>query len=400
MKEHRADFPCLSVKKNGKPVIYFDNVATTLKPQQVIDAMNYYYTNCCANVHRGIHKMSEEASGLYERSRETVSDFLGVENKEVIFTKNATESINLVAHCLCKGNFLRQNGRVLTTTMEHHSNMVPWQAQNLSLGFIKEKDYALDIEDLKEKIKGTNLLSIVHVSNTTGAINNIKEAVEIAHDNDCLVLVDSSQGVPHINLNLKELDADFVVFSAHKMLGPTGVGVLAGKEDILNKMPPFLYGGNMIKHASYSSHEFNVLPYKFEAGTPNIAGIIGFGAAIDYLKKVGMENIREHEQELLRFVHRRMKEIPNLNTYGPSELKDKISCILFDIDKMDSHDIAYTLDQADNIAIRSGMHCSEPFVSRINPKGLARASFYFYNTKEEINVFLDALEECSRTFSN
>ena len=379
----REDFPILKRKINGHPLIYFDNTATTQKPVQVINAIKEFYEKYNANIHRGVHTLSQEASELYEKAHEKVADFINADWREVIFVRNTTEAINLVANILDL-----EDGEVVVSMMEHHSNLVPWQDKNLKVVNIK-KDGTLDMEDLKEKItKKTKLVAITHVSNVLGTINPVEEIGKMAHEVGALFLVDGAQSVPHMPIDVRKMDCDFLAFSGHKMLGPTGIGVLYGKKDLLEELPPFLKGGDMISHVWVDKATWNELPWKYEAGTPNIAGGVGLGAAVDYLKSIGVENVRRHEEELVRYALDGLSSL-GVEIYGPEERGGLIS---FNLDGIHPHDVAYFLDRK-GIAVRSGHHCAQPLMRYFGIKGTVRASFYIYNTKWEIDKFLDVLKE-------
>jgi cysteine desulfurase/selenocysteine lyase len=400
----RQDFPLLLPKTGKKPLIYLDNSATSLKPRQVIDSLNYYYTELSANIHRGVHRLSEEASRLYEESHKKTAGFIKASGEEIVFTRNTTESLNLLMYSLLmKGRFSKGDSIVLTE-MEHHSNIVPWQFVEQKTGakleFVKlNPDYTLDLDDLASKVsEKTKLVSVTHVSNTVASVNPVREIGKIAHENNALFAVDAAQSAPHMPLDFRRTGADFMCFSAHKMLGPTGIGVFCAKKSLLEEMPPFLYGGDMIQSVDWHKAVWNRLPYKFEAGTPNIAGGIAFSPAIDYLKKTGMDRIESYERKLTGYALEKMKEIKGIRLHCPQDAEKQAGIILFDSEKLDAHDIALALDEAANIAVRSGMHCAEPLVSRINPEGAVRASFYFYNTMEEIDTFADNLKRVVASF--
>lgn len=402
----RSDFPCLQKKFGGKPLVYLDNAATSLKPNSVIDKETEYYKEYCANIHRGMHKMSEQASREFELAHEKTAKFIGAKNeKEIIFTRNATEGFNLLMYSLCAGDFFKAGDEVLVSRMEHHANLVPWQflqqMKGIKLNFVElNEDFTLNMDDLKGKLSSkTKLVSLTQASNTVSSIVDVKKAREIVKKNSqAYFAVDAAQSVPHLPVNVREIGCDFLMFSSHKMLGPTGMGVLYGKEELLEKMQPFMYGGDMIKEVKWNSSSWNELPSKFEAGTPAIAQGIALGAAIDYLQKAGMQNIRQHEKEITKYALERMKEIPQAKVYGPQDLEKRNGIVLFEAGKLDCHDIALALDEHSNVAVRSGMHCAQPIVESLNPKGLARASFYFYNTKQEIDVFIESLKEIVGTF--
>jgi len=400
----RQDFPLLGLERNGKPIIYFDNAATSLKPRQMLDALNHYYTQATANIHRGVHRLSEEASKLYEQSHKKTGKLINAREEEIVFTRNATESFNLLMYSLFVQGFFEKGDEILITAMEHHSNIVPWQFLEKRLGvklvFAElNDDYTLDMQDLGKKLSSkTKLVSVTHASNTVASITPVQEIGKMAHESNALFAVDGAQSVPHMAVDVKKLNADFLCFSGHKMLGPTGIGVLFAKRDLLEKMPPFLYGGDMIHSVQRHSSTWNRLPYKFEAGTPHIAGGIGLGAAVDYLKAVGLQKIEAHEKELTSYALDKMQQVKGIELHCPRDAKKQGAILMFGAKKLEAHDLALALDEADNIAIRSGMHCAEPLVSSIDKEGLARASFYFYNTTQEIDAFVESLQTILKTF--
>lgn len=400
----RQDFPILQKKLNGKPIVYFDNAATSLKPMQVIDAINNYYCNSTANVNRGVHKLSQTASEIHENCHKKTAQFLNAKPDEIVFTRNATESINLIMYSLLHSDFFQRGDEILVSKMEHHCNIVPWQflekKTGIKLNFIElGKDFTLNMADFEKKLSPkTKIVSITHASNTIASINDVEKIGKISKENKSLFFVDGAQSVPHFPVDVKKLNCDFLAFSGHKMLGPTGIGVLYGKKELLEKMPPFLYGGDMIQSVKWHESSWNNLPYKFEAGTPHIAGSFGLAAAIDYLQKIGMENIHSHEKQLTKIALEKMQQIDGVKLYCPQNAEKQVGIILFEIDKMHCHDTALALDELENIAIRSGMHCSEPLVSSLNSEGLARASFYLYNTKEEIELFAETLKKVAKQF--
>ncbi|MBS7660025.1 MAG: cysteine desulfurase [Candidatus Bathyarchaeia archaeon] len=400
----REDFPILKRLVNGYPLIYFDNAATTQKPVQVIQAIREFYEKHNANVHRAVHTLSQEATELYEGAHEEVAKFINAESiEEIIFLRGTTEAINLVAYSWGLRN-LNQGDEVLLTLMEHHSNIVPWEILSKIRGFkIKyvdvNEDGLLNYESLEENIsRRTKLICLTHVSNVTGVINDVKRVVKLAHDYNALVLLDAAQSVPHMPTDVKALDVDFMAFSGHKMLGPTGIGVLYGKRQHLEELEPFHGGGEMIRQVSYNPQTgrcmitWNRLPWKFEAGTPNIAGAIGLATAIKYLKRLGMENVKVHEEELTGYALKRMAECQKVTIYGPKDPRQRCGIISFNVANVDSHDLALFLDSY-GIAIRSGFHCAQPLHQRLGLPSTARASFYIYNTKEEIDRFIDVLKE-------
>ena len=399
VKKIRKDFPIFKQKINGKRLVYLDSAASTQKPLQVINAVKEHYETANANIHRGLHTLSDSATKKYEDSRKKVATFIGAKNKEIIFVRNATEAINLVAYTY--GRKIVEKGDIIVTTeMEHHSNLIPWQILAKEKGAKLEyipltKNLELDLKAAKELLnKKPKILAITHVSNVLGTINPIKEIIKIAHDSDTKVLVDAAQSVPHIWVNVKYLDADFLVFSGHKMLGPSGIGVLYAKEELLNEMKPFLYGGDMIKEVDYNDASWNDLPYKFEAGTPNIEGAIGLGTAVDYLQKIGIDNIKNHTKEIVDYALTKLRGIKNVKLYGP---KNRVGVIAFNLGDIHSHDIATVLDQY-GVAVRSGHMCAQPLVEKYCDGAIVRASFYLYNTKDDVDALVTALEKARRTF--
>ncbi len=400
----REDFPILKRKINGKPLIYFDNTATSQKPIQVINAIKEFYEQHNANIHRGLHTCSQEASELYEEAHDKVAKFIGASGREeIIFVRNASEALNLIAFSWGLNN-LKPGDEVITTIMEHHSNIVPWyliaQKNKIKIKFVNITDEGILRYDQFEKMitDKTKVISVVHMSNVLGTINDIEKISKLAHEHDALFIVDGAQSVPHLPVNVKSLDIDFLAFSGHKMLGPTGIGVLYGKEDFLQKMPPFLGGGDMIKSVKCSLDgvcdiTWNELPWKFEAGTPNIAGGIGLGVAVDYLEKLGMENVRKHEIDITQYALKRLEEIEDVSFFGPRDINVRGGIIPFLKEGMSPHEIAILLDTF-GIAVRSGFHCAQPLHLRLGlNRGTARASFYIYNTKEEVDVFIDVLKK-------
>ncbi len=395
IKKIRADFPILSRQVNGKPLVYFDNGATSQKPQQVINVIDRYYQNENSNIHRGIHTLSQEATTAYEEARVLVQKFINaIHEHEVIFTSGTTGSINLVASSFGK-KFLNKGDEVIISTMEHHSNIVPWQmiceekGAILKVVPINDKGEFLMEEYEKLLSDKTKMVSITHVSNTLGTINPVKEIIQKAHEKGAYVLIDGAQAVPHTKVDVQELDCDFYAFSGHKMLGPTGVGILYGKETILNQLPPYQGGGDMIKTVTFEKTTYNELPHKFEAGTPNIVGGLGLAAAIQYMNEVGIENIEAYEYVLLSYATEQIKKIEGVRIIG--EAKQKASVLSFVVDGTHPSDIGMIVDKL-GVAIRTGHHCTEPLMNRFNVPGTARASFAFYNTKEEIDVFIEAVD--------
>jgi cysteine desulfurase/selenocysteine lyase len=401
----REDFPILKRKVNGYPLVYFDNAATSQRPRQVIEAITDFYEKHNANVHRAVHTLSQEASELYENAHEEVAKFIGANSmQETVFVRGTTEAINLVAYSWGLRN-LGKNDEIVISLMEHHSNIVPWEIVSKIVGFkIKYVDLNVDgtlnYDSFKSLIsKKTKLVCLSHVSNVTGTVNDVKKVAEIAHEHDALVLVDGAQSVPHIPVNVRDLDADFLGFSGHKMLGPMGIGVLYGKHDLLEKMEPFEGGGEMIREVSFDSGtkscstSWNELPWKFEAGTPNVEGAVGLAAAVRYLKRLGMENVKEHEQILTEYALSRMLNCTRgIEVYGPKNVFSKSGIIPFGIKGLSSHDIALSLDNY-GIMVRSGFHCAQPLHEILKLNSSARVSFYIYNTQEEIDRFIIVLKE-------
>ncbi|MBI3588543.1 cysteine desulfurase [Candidatus Micrarchaeota archaeon] len=399
----RGDFPILSRKVNGKRLVYLDNASTTQKPIQVINAISDYYSNSNANVHRGIHALSMEASGKFEESRRKTAAFIGASGaSEIVFTKNATESLNLVANSL--GSALGKGGVVVLSEMEHHSNIVPWQLvcreKKAELRFIPVKrDGTLDLAELDSLLEGAKIVSFAHVSNALGTINDVKKITNSAHKAGALVCIDGAQSVPHLPVGIAQLGSpDFMAFSAHKMLGPTGVGVLYGRKELLESMPPFLGGGDMIREVKLQSSMWNEVPHKFEAGTPDIAGVIAFGAALDYLKKLGMGRIRLHEGKLLKIALQLMGEIPGVSLYGPRSLELRGGVVSFNVEGIHPHDAASVLD-SQGVAVRAGHHCAMPLMRKLGLGSTVRASFYAYNAPEEVEVLANAVKKAKAIFS-
>ncbi len=402
IEEIRADFPILSRLVHGKPLVYLDNAATTQKPKQVIDAISDYYLNYNSNIHRGVHKLSQEATDEYEKSRTTVKNFINAHKyQEIIFTRGTTESINLVANSFVKPN-LSEGDEVLISNMEHHSNIVPWQLvceeKGAKLRVIPINDTGEIIFEEFEKLltEKVKILSIAHVSNSIGTINPVKAMIEKAHAKGIPVLVDAAQSIQHIGIDVQDLQCDFLAFSGHKIYAPTGIGVLFAKEQHLKKMPPYQGGGDMISTVSFEKTTYNELPYKFEAGTTNIEGAIALGKAIEYFNSIGIGFISRHESELLEYGHSVLSEIKGLRFIGTAE--QKASVISFLLDGIHPHDIGTMLD-VDGVAVRTGQHCAEPLMKRFGIPATTRASFSFYNTKEEINVLAESIRKVIKMFS-
>jgi cysteine desulfurase/selenocysteine lyase len=399
----RADFPILKREtKPGVPLIYFDSAATSQKPNAVINVMDEYYRNYNANIHRGVHTLAEEATARYEEAREKIAHFIGANKAtELVFTRNTTESINLVANTWAKTN-LQKGDMILLTEMEHHSNLVPWQMlaaeKELRLEFIPVNEAGELDQTIFENLLGQKpkLVSFTHFSNVLGTINPVKAMTAKAHETGALVLVDGAQSVPHVQVSVTDLDVDFYAFSAHKMVGPTGIGALWAREAILKAMPPFMGGGDMIKRVYLRSFTPNDIPHKFEAGTPAIAEAIGFGAAVDYLTTLGMQNVTFHEKEITRYAMEKMSAIKGLQILGP-EASKRGGVIAFTLSGIHPHDVAQILDQ-DGIAVRAGHHCAMPLHDKYCIPASTRASFYIYNTKKEVDQLLLSLEKVKKVF--
>ena len=397
----REDFPILSRTVYGKPLIYLDNGATTQKPKCVVDAIVDEYYSVNANVHRGVHFLSQQATNLHEASRETVRKFINARStSEIIFTRGTTESINLVASSFTDA-FMKEGDEVIVSVMEHHSNIVSWQIQarrkGIVLKVIPMNDRGELLIDEYEKLftPRTKLVSVAHVSNVLGTINPVKQIASIAHAHNVPVLIDGAQGIPHMKVDVQDIDADFYVFSAHKIYGPTGIGVLYGKEELLDKMPPYQGGGEMIKNVSFEGTTFNELPFKFEAGTPDYVGSTAMAKALDYVSAIGIENIAAHEHELTMYAMQRMKEIPGMRIFGEAEHKGGV--ISFLVGDIHHFDMGTLLDRL-GIAVRTGHHCAEPLMHRLGIEGTVRASFGMYNTKEEVDALVAGIERVSKMF--
>ena len=397
----RQDFPILQREVYGKPLIYFDNAATTQKPRQVVESIVDEYYSVNANVHRGVHFLSQQATELHEGSREAVRKFINARSiSEVIFTRGTTESINLLAFSFGE-EFMQEGDEVIISTMEHHSNIVPWQLLAARKGIaikvipINDKGELLMDEYRKLFSERTKLVSVTHVSNVLGTVNPVKELIRIAHDHEVPVLVDGAQSVPHMKVDVQELDADFYAFSSHKMYGPTGVGVLYGKENWLDRLPPYQGGGEMIQHVSFERTTFNELPFKFEAGTPDYVGTTALAKALDYMTAIGLDKIAAHEHELTEYATGRLKAIEGLRIYGESA--NKGSVISFLVGDIHHFDMGTLLDRL-GIAVRTGHHCAQPLMQRFGIEGTVRASFAVYNTKEEVDVLVQGIERVSQMF--
>jgi cysteine desulfurase/selenocysteine lyase len=395
--EIRKDFPILSQTVNDKPLVYLDNAATTHKPVQVLEAVSAYHYLHNGNPHRGAHYLSVKATEDYENTREKVRKFINAASeKEIIFTKNATESLNLIAYSYGM-NFINAGDEIVLCISEHHSNLVPWQKVAKAKGAVLKfmylsSDYRLTMEEVKAKITDkTKLVSLAFMSNVLGTIYPVKDVAEFAHSKGAVVIVDGAQAVPHMKVDVRAIDADFFVFSGHKMLAPMGIGVLYGKKSLLEKMPPFLMGGDMIEYVEEQDTTFAELPFKFEAGTQNVEGAVGLSAAIDYLENIGLDKIHEYELQLTGYALVKMRELPNIKIYGPRDLENRGGVISFSIEGCHPHDTASIVDTY-GVAIRAGHHCAQPLMKYLGAPATSRASLYFYNTKEEIDIFIESLK--------
>ncbi len=397
VQEIKKNFPIFQRKIHGYDLIYLDSAASSQKPREVLHSMQEFYERYNSNIHRGVYKLSEEATLAYEEAHQKVADFIHADQEEIIFTKNTTESINLVAYSLLLD--LKKGDEVVLTEMEHHSNLVPWQQlckmKGLTLKYIpvdregRLQDYTLS--------KKTKIVAVTHVSNALGTINPVHDIIKKAHEVDAVTVVDGAQAVPHMAVNMKQLDADFYAFSGHKMLGPLGIGVLYGKKALLETMRPFLYGGDMIQEVSYQDTTFNALPWKFEAGTPHVAGGIGLGVAVDYLQKIGMDTIREHEIALKQYAVARFQELKGVTIIGMQDAQESGGILSFTLDKIHPHDVSSVLDQY-GICIRGGHHCAMPLMKKFGLQGTCRASFYVYNDREDIDKLVDGLQKVHEVF--
>lgn len=398
----RKDFPILDQIVNDEPLVYLDNAATTQKPKAVLEAVNRYYQEDNANVHRGVHTLAERATASYEAARETVRRFINASStKEVLFTRGTTTGLNWIGRFA--EEILEEGDEVLISIMEHHSNILPWQEACRKAGaklvYVYLKDGGLDLEDFRIKLTDrTKFVSIAHASNVLGVINPVQEIAQLAHEKGAIVVVDGAQSVPHMKIDVQKLDADFFVFSGHKMAGPTGIGVLYGKEQYLNQMSPVEFGGEMIDFVYEQSATWKELPWKFEAGTPNMAGAIGLAAAIDYLEAIGMDEIERHEQDLIAYVFPKLQAIEGLKIYGSQDLAKRSGVISFNLGDLHPHDLATALDY-EGVAVRAGHHCAQPLIQYLEVPATARASFYLYNTKEDCDKLVEALIKTKEFFN-
>lgn len=400
----RQEFPILDQSVNDEPLIYLDNAATTQKPLAVLEAVENYYKQDNANVHRGVHTLSERATSAYEAARETMRAFIHAnETAEILFTRGTTTSLNWLAQSF--GEFIQAGDEIVISYMEHHSNIIPWQQlakrKQATLKYIElTPDGKLDLADAKKKItERTAIVAVAHVSNVLGVVNPITELAALAHEQQAVIVVDGAQAVPHMPVDVQALDADFYAFSGHKMCGPTGIGILYGKRKWLEKMEPVEFGGEMIDFVHLYESTWKELPWKFEAGTPNIAGAIGLGAAADYLSAIGLQTIHDYEQELVAYVLPKLQAIEGLTVYGPQNPEEHTGVIAFNLEGVHPHDLATALDMQ-GIAVRAGHHCAQPLLNYLEVSSTARASFYFYNTKEEADQFVQALLATKEFFLN
>lgn len=398
----RKDFSILDQVVNDEPLVYLDNAATTQKPQQVLDVLADYYQTDNANVHRGVHTLSERATARYEAARQKVADFIQAKSsKEILFTRGTTTSLNWVAQFARE--ILQPDQEVIISVQEHHSNIIPWQQAcqqtGAKLRYVPLKDGELDVTSLKSMLsEKTKFVSLAHVSNVLGSVAPIGEIAELVHQVGAYLVVDGAQSVPHMAVNVQELDVDFYAFSGHKMVGPTGIGVLYGKEELLNRMSPVEFGGEMIDFVYEQSATWKELPWKFEAGTPNIAGAIGLGAAVDYLMEIGMDAIQAHEAELVDYVFPKLQAIPGLTIYGSQDLSKRTGVIAFNLDDLHPHDVATALDY-EGVAVRAGHHCAQPLLRYLQVPATVRASFYIYNTKADCDKLVEALIKTKEFFN-
>ncbi|WP_071393658.1 cysteine desulfurase [Bacillus tuaregi] len=405
IKEIKQLFPILNQEVNGHPLVYLDSAATSQKPIQVIDAITNYYRQDNSNVHRGVHTLGTRATDAYEGAREKVRKFINAKSiEEIIFTRGTTTALNLVASSYGKAN-LKEGDEIVITYMEHHSNLIPWQQVAKDTGatlkyFPLQEDGTLSLDDVRATItSNTKLVAITMVSNVLGTMNPIKEIAKIAHDNGAVIVVDGAQGAPHVKLDVQDLDVDFLGFSGHKMCGPTGIGALYGKKKLLENMEPIEFGGEMIDFVGLYESTWKELPWRFEGGTPIIAGAIGLGAAIDFLEEIGLDNILEHEHKLAAYTLEKMSAIEGISIYGPKEAEKRAGVVTFNLSDVHPHDVATVLD-AEGIAVRAGHHCAQPLMKWLDVSATARASFYLYNSEEDIDRLVEGLVKTKEYFSD
>ncbi|WP_300560740.1 cysteine desulfurase [Companilactobacillus sp.] len=401
----KKDFPILDQKVNDEDLIYLDNAATTQKPQTVINDITDFYTHDNANVHRGVHTLAERSTEQFEQAREKIQHFINAEHSdEIIYTKGTTDSLNIIARSYGEEN-IEEGDEIVISYLEHHSNLVPWQQlaikKHATLKYIElDNDGFVDLDDAKKKITDkTKIVSIAHVSNVLGVINPVKEIAKLAHQHGAVMVVDGAQSVPHMPVDVQNLDCDFLAFSGHKMLGPTGIGVLYGKEELLNQMSPVDFGGEMINFVHLYETDWNDLPWKFEAGTPNVGGAIVLGNAVDYLNEIGMDKIFDYEKKLVDYVLPKLLDIDGLTVYGPHDPKKHTSVISFNLDNLHPHDLATGLDM-EGVAVRAGHHCAQPLMKYLGVSATARASFYFYNTFDDADTLVKAIIATKEFFKN
>ena len=400
----RRDFPVLHQEVNGKPLVYLDSGATAQKPRQVIDALVDYYSNYNANIHRGIHYLSEKATEAYENVRKIVADFINAPQPEcIIFTHNTTEAVNAVAYGYGR-KFLQARDEILLTEMEHHSNMIPWQILSQEKGVVLRwlpitQNHTLDLKKLDDLLTSkTKIVAVTQMSNVLGTINPIRDIIRKAHSVGARVVIDGAQGVPHAGIDVQDVNCDFLAFPSHKMLGPTGAGVLYGKMELLEAMDPFMTGGSMILEVWKEKATWNQVPHKFEAGTPDIGEVIAFGEAVNYLQRLGIEKVLEHEKEITAYALERLSEVDDLTVYGPKDPELQGGIISFNFKEIHPHDVGTILDQ-EGIAIRAGHHCAQPLMRVLGVQGTARASFYLYNDKNEVDRLIEAIHKCKEIFA-
>lgn len=404
-KNIREHFPILNQEVNGRPLVYLDSAATSQKPVQVIEALNEYYRGYNSNVHRGVHTLGTKATDAYEGAREKARKFINARSiEEVIFTSGTTSALNMVASSY-GGDNLSEGDEIVITYMEHHSNIIPWQQAAKRAGAVLkyvplQEDGSISLEDVRKTVtSNTKIVSIMMVSNVLGVMNPIKDIARIAHENGAIMVVDGAQAAPHMKVDVQDLDCDFLAFSGHKMCGPTGIGVLYGKKQLLENMEPVLFGGEMIDFVDLYDSTWKELPWKFEAGTPIIAGAIGLGAAIDFLQEVGLENIEAHEHRLAAYAMEKMSSVEGMTIYGPKNAGERAGLVTFNLDDVHPHDVATVLD-AEGIAVRAGHHCAQPLMKWLKASATARASFYLYNTEEDIDKLVEGLVKTKEYFSD
>ncbi|HFI0302955.1 TPA: cysteine desulfurase [Streptococcus suis] len=402
LEECKSDFPILDQIVNDEPLVYLDNAATTQKPQQVLDVLADYYQKDNANVHRGVHTLSERSTARYEAARQTVADFIRAKSsKEILFTRGTTTGLNWVAQFA--RDLLQADDEVIISVQEHHSNIIPWQQAcqktGAKLRYVTLKNGELDMDVLKEVLsEKTKFVSLAHISNVLGSVAPIKEIAELVHAVGAYLVVDGAQSTPHMAIDVQDLDVDFFAFSGHKMLGPTGIGVLYGKQELLEQMSPVEFGGEMIEFVYEQYATWKELPWKFEAGTPNIAGAIGLAAAIDYLNDIGMEHVQQHEEELIAYIWPQLQAIPGLTIYGSQDLSKRTGVIAFNLDDLHPHDVATALDY-EGVAVRAGHHCAQPLLRYLQVPATVRASFYIYNTKADCDKLVEAIIKTKEFFN-